>query len=364
MGLIMEPEKGNPLEVEGVLNPAAIRGPDGHLYLFPRIVAKGNYSRIGIVKVIFDKNGEPIGIERLGIALEPTTDYELRANGGGGCEDPRITFVEPLGYYVMTYTAYGPNGARIALAKSTDLFHWKRLGLATFSPYAGIEFGGVYNKDASVFPYAIPNPDKHKGLALLHRPLFEGTRPEDTIKQSHEHSRHVDLHRESIWISYCPLDLEEDGHPHICSFTSHHRLASPVEPWESLKIGGGPPPILTKHGWLFIYHGVSEANIHNGFQMCYSAGVMILNEEHPQFIKYRSKKPILTPKTVHERKGIVDEVVFPTGLDRRDDIGKPNRIDVYYGMADKVIGVARLIVPEILPSVSMKDAPKEEITNA
>jgi len=37
----MEPEQGNPLEVEGVLNPAAIRGHDGKLYLFPRLVAKG-----------------------------------------------------------------------------------------------------------------------------------------------------------------------------------------------------------------------------------------------------------------------------------------------------------------------------------
>jgi hypothetical protein len=43
LGLIMEPEAGNALEVEGVLNPAATRGPDGRLYLFPRLTAKGNY---------------------------------------------------------------------------------------------------------------------------------------------------------------------------------------------------------------------------------------------------------------------------------------------------------------------------------
>jgi beta-1,2-mannobiose phosphorylase / 1,2-beta-oligomannan phosphorylase len=47
MGVVMEPEPGNWLEVEGVLNPASARGPDGQLYLFPRLVAKGNYSRIG-----------------------------------------------------------------------------------------------------------------------------------------------------------------------------------------------------------------------------------------------------------------------------------------------------------------------------
>jgi predicted GH43/DUF377 family glycosyl hydrolase len=366
IGIIMEPEKDNPLEVEGVLNPAAVRGPDGELYLFPRIVAKGNFSRIGICKVKFDEAGDPIGVERLGIALEPEMDYELRPNGGGGCEDPRITYVEPLEHYVMAYTAYGPNGARIALARTKNLFQWERMGLVTFSPYRGIEFEGVYNKDAAVFPYAIPNPAKHKGMALLHRPLFKGTLPKDTVKQAHDpidHTRHVDLEHESIWMSYCSLDLDEKKYNHFGKFTSHHRLASPVEPWENLKIGGGAPPILTKHGWLVIYHGVSEATVHNGFQMCYSAGVMVLNEKHPQFIEYRSAHPVLTPETDHERIGVVDDVVFPTGIDRRDDLDMPDRIDVYYGMADKSIGVARLNVPDVLPSVSRRDAPLEQISS-
>src|ERR1700728_4379469 len=128
LGQIMEPEPGNPLEVEGTLNPAAVRGPDGRLYLFPRLVAQGNYSRIGIVRVQFNEDGDPVGIERLGIALEPEADYERRPDGGG-CEDARVTFVEPLGQYVMTYTAFSTKGPRIALAASKDLFHWKRLGL-------------------------------------------------------------------------------------------------------------------------------------------------------------------------------------------------------------------------------------------
>ena len=45
LGLVMEPEPGNPLEVEGVLNPAGVRGPDGQLYLFPRLVAAGQLLR-------------------------------------------------------------------------------------------------------------------------------------------------------------------------------------------------------------------------------------------------------------------------------------------------------------------------------
>jgi beta-1,2-mannobiose phosphorylase / 1,2-beta-oligomannan phosphorylase len=41
--------------------------------------------------------------------------------------------------------------------------------------------------------------------------------------------------------------------------------------------------------------------------------------------------------------------VFPTAIDRRDDLGSPDRFDVYYGMADNRIGVASLDVPELLP---------------
>jgi predicted GH43/DUF377 family glycosyl hydrolase len=50
-----------------------------------------------------------------------------------------------------------------------------------------------------------------------------------------------------------------------------------------------------------------------------------------------------------ERIGTIANVVFPTGIDRRDDLGPPERFDVYYGMADDRIGVARLEVPDLLP---------------
>jgi predicted GH43/DUF377 family glycosyl hydrolase len=349
----MESEPRNPLEAEGVLNPAAVRGPDGRLYLFPRLVAAGNYSRIGIARVQFDGAGNPTGVERLGIALEPEAEYERLPNGGGGCEDPRISFVVPLQRYVMTYTALSLKGPRIALAISEDLLHWQRLGLATFRPYKGIEFDGVDNKDAAVFPVAIPDPSGQPALAILHRPLFPGTRPEETA--CHPASRAVDLHRESIWISYCPLAMQ-DGEPyHLNHFTSHHRLAGPVASWERLKIGVGSPPILCRHGWLVVYHGVSGTAepttepTTEGRNLRYSAGVMVLSEQQPRVICYRSPQPVLTADLPQERQGIVANVVFPTGIDRRDDLGLPDRFDVYYGMADDQIGVARLDVPESLP---------------
>jgi predicted GH43/DUF377 family glycosyl hydrolase len=351
----MEPQAGNAQEVEGVLNPAAARGPDGHLYLFPRLTAKGNYSRIGIARVNFNAAGDPIGVERLGVALEPEADYELRPNGGGGCEDPRVTFVEPIQRYIMTYTAFSPRGPRIALATSVDLLHWKRLGLARFGPYAEIGFDDVDDKDASIFPVAIPNPDGIPQLALIHRPLFPGTRPEETVEGPSP--RQLDIDRESIWISYAPK-IEEDCEPdHIDIFTSHHRLATPVSPWERLKIGGGTPPMLTRQGWLVIYHGVSEMpdSCNAGRELCYSAGIMLLSKEHPQVILYRSTEPVLTPTLPQECDGTVANVVFPTGIDRRDDIGCPDRFDVYYGMADNRIGAARLDLPDCFPECAETD---------
>jgi predicted GH43/DUF377 family glycosyl hydrolase len=355
LGLVMRPEPDNPVEAEGVLNPAAVRGPDNQLYLFPRLVAQGNYSRIGIARVRFNEDGNPTGIERLGIALEPEAEYERRPNGGG-CEDPRITFVEPLQRYVMTYTALSPDGPRIALALSQDLFRWNRIGLATFRPYEGVEFDHVDNKDASIFPVAIPDPSGQPAMAILHRPLFPGTRPEETA--FHPGLRGVDCDRESIWISYCSTRMDDCEPCQLCHFGSHHRLASPVAPWERLKIGGGTPPVLTRHGWLIVYHGVGATSQpdREGRKLRYSAGVMVLSKDHPRAIRYRSAHPILTPELSQERQGIVPNVVFPTGIDRRDDLGSPARFDLYYGMADDRIGVARLDVPDFLPREGLADA--------
>jgi predicted GH43/DUF377 family glycosyl hydrolase len=247
------------------------------------------------------------------------------------------------------------------LASSADLFHWQRLGLAKFGPWHGIAFSGEDDKDASLFPIAIPNPSGHPEMAILHRPLFLGTRPEKTA--CHSASREVDLDRESIWISYCPKALDGTAPKCFCEFTSHHRLATPVAPWERLKIGGGTPPVLTHHGWLVIYHGVSELEkpSNDGHALCYSAGVMVLSKETPRVIRYRSAEPVLTPMMPQERSGIVANVVFPSGIDRRDDLASPDRFDVYYGMADYRIGVARLDVPDSLPSGGVADSPEGKV---
>ena len=56
----MSRDPSAPFEVEGVLNPATAWGTDGELYLYPRLVAEGNVSRVGKARVIL-VDGVPTG---------------------------------------------------------------------------------------------------------------------------------------------------------------------------------------------------------------------------------------------------------------------------------------------------------------
>jgi predicted GH43/DUF377 family glycosyl hydrolase len=305
LGIVMEPDPADPREAWGVLNPAAARGPDGDLYLFPRLVADGNYSRIGRARVLFE-GGDPVGVERLGIALEPEESWERR-----GVEDPRITFVKGVDLYLMTYTAFGPEGPRIAIASSSDLERWERQGLVRF----GDDFDSYDNKDAAFFPERVPGADGRPAYALLHRPANE--------------------ERPGIWVSFA-----EDPHE-LGRVVGHRRLAGPEQPWEELKIGAGPPPIRTNRGWLLLYHGVSGrlaegTDLQQAVRYC--AGAMLVDPEAVWKVVARTPEPLLEPETGEEREGIVPNVVFPTAVDERGD----TTADVYYGMADSRIGVARL----------------------
>ena len=338
LGVIMRGDAHNPDEALGVLNPATARAPDGKLYMFPRVVAAGNYSRVGIAEVIFDAAGNPTSVERRGYALEPTESYEQNARTAG-CEDPRITYVEPLRRYLMTYTAYGPLGPRIALAVSTDLLGWRRLGPVKFAFDSAlrVDFDLYDNKDAVLFPEPVHDPHGRPALALIHRPAnIQGGQvvlPEGITEP-----------RASIWLSYCALEQALADPTALLIWRDHTLLATPAQPWEETKIGAGTPPIRTPLGWLMIYHGVAGKileGVDHQPHVRYSAGAMLLGLTDPRTIVHRSTRPILAPETDEERAGIVPNVVFPTGIDMREG----GRVDIYYGMADAAIGVARLDIP-------------------
>jgi predicted GH43/DUF377 family glycosyl hydrolase len=92
---------------------------DGYIHLFFRALAKGNYSGIG-----YSKLNTPFTVaERFDTpVLFPQFDYESQ-----GVEDPRIVKIDD--HYYLTYTAYDGVNALGALAVSTDLKHFEKMGL-------------------------------------------------------------------------------------------------------------------------------------------------------------------------------------------------------------------------------------------
>ena len=336
LGPVIEPD-GDPREVEGVLNPAGTRTRDGELLLYPRSVAKGNVSRVGRVRVI-QQNGTFRAV-REGFALEPLADYERRTSPGGyGCEDPRVTFVPVLDRYLMAYTAFGPAGPRVAVAQSRDGLAWERVGLMRFDQ------PGMSNdddKDAAFFPEPVLSPHGVPSIAFYHRPMLhlsavDGRAAIPTIQRMPFEDR------ESIRIGYIPLErvLHDDGA--LLDVQESVIVLSPDEAWGSIKVGAGTPPLRIAEGWLSLFHGVDlldDSGAKPKFR--YAAGIVIHDLERPDRVLYRSPEPVLAPETALEREGIVDNVVFPTAIDERSDLG-PRVFDVYYGMADWATGAVRL----------------------
>jgi beta-1,2-mannobiose phosphorylase / 1,2-beta-oligomannan phosphorylase len=339
VGVLMSPDVREPFEVEGVLNPATAWNTDGDLLLYPRLVAAGNVSRVGRARVILD-DGVPRGVERQGVALEPDRPWEHGVRHGG-VEDPRITFIPSLGAHVMAYVAYGPFGPRPAVAISRDLERWTRLGPFQFAYDDALEIDlNLYpNKDVAFFPDVVPDPDGRASYAVLHRPMWDFSFARTS--EAAELPAGTTDPRASIWISYVPEEAAQADISALTRPAGHRFVAGSEFEWESLKVGGGPPPIRVDEGWLLIYHGVSGQITDEPFvpqtKVFYAAGAMILDAADPSQVVCRTSEPLLVPELPEELEGTVANVVFPTAIELVD-----GAYYVFYGMADAKIGVARL----------------------
>jgi beta-1,2-mannobiose phosphorylase / 1,2-beta-oligomannan phosphorylase len=335
LGAVLTPDS-DPTEAEGVLNPASARARDGRLILYPRAVAKGNISRVS--RVIIDPQAKNFGVERDGFALEPEASYELRPQPGYGCEDPRVTFIPVLDRYAMLYTALGPQGPRIALALSQDGYTWERIGLMNFR-VPGLSLGD--DKDGVLFPEPVLSPEGVRCLAFYHRPMLHLSSVDGRAAIPMIQSLAYE-DRESIRIGYVELEPALHDRQRLLDVRESIVVLSPADEWGSIKVGAGTPPVRIDEGWFSLYHGVDlidDSGPRPKFR--YSAGVVVHDLERPHIVRYRSPQPVLVPETPHERTGIVDNVVFPTAIDERADLG-PRVFDVYYGMADYAIGAARV----------------------
>jgi len=277
---ILLPKKEHPWEAEAVFNCAAIYD-NGLVHMIYRATDIAPNGKEGpyINRLGYAVSKDGIHFNRLEQPiLSNDTEQEAR-----GPEDPRI--VKIAGTFYMMYTGYGgrfPEDFRICLATSKNLIDWERQGIVLDEP----------NKDASLFP------EKIKGKYVMF------------------HRREPD-----IWIAYSD-DLK--------TWYDHKIIMKPItdSDWEYNKVGIAGPPIKTEQGWFLIYHGTSN-------EKGYCLGAALLDLDDPSKVLARQAEPILEPELDWEINGYIPKVVFSCG---QVEIG--DRIMVYYGGADTVIGVA------------------------
>jgi len=331
-GIVLKPSADfGPL---GILNPACARLRDGTLQLYPRMVAKGNVSRIGSLSTCERPDGR-LEVDFCGFALEPSAPYELRTGTDGyGCEDPRVTFIAALDRYVMAYVAFGPRAPEVAIAISDDGLQWERLGLLQFresdAPFA--------DKDAAFFPEPVLSPAGVESLAFYHRPTLQLSIGDPKVALAEIEALPMNR-REGIAIGYIALEAVRNDLKALCVAAETHRLQMPPANWGKIKAGAGAPPVRIAEGWLSVVHGVDELPHPDGAAMLrYCAGVIVHDATHIDRVVFRSPEPLFVPQERGEIRGTVSHVVFPTGIDPRG----PREFDIYYGMADYEIGRGRL----------------------
>jgi len=285
-----------------VFNAAAVCH-SGRVHLLYRAVGEDRISRFGLAS---SPDGFHFDIRSTEPVMEPdlSDPYERL-----GCEDPRVTLID--GTFYVTYTAasvypashpatLGSNGApwrvRVALASSKDF--------KTFEQH-GVIIPDADSKNAVLFPEKI-----NSRYVLLHRILPD------------------------LWI------CESDD---LLHWDNHYALIQPrAGSWDCSKVGAGAPPIKTGLGWLEFYHGVSDGGV-------YGLGVLLMDLADPRRILYRSDSPILTPDCDFEINGEVPNVVFTCGA-----VEKDGQYLVYYGCADRAIGVAMIDRDELHSEIAKR----------
>jgi predicted GH43/DUF377 family glycosyl hydrolase len=333
-GVLLE-KTGLGFENEGVLNPATIREGDS-VHLFYRAVSEGNYSSIG-----YSKLKGPLTVEeRFDIpVIFAQSEYESH-----GIEDPRLTKIDNL--YYMAYTAYNGVNALGALATSSDLKHFEKLGVIVpeitfeeFKRLAGsreplnekyLRYNGnweisesdgkksfIWDKDVIFFPKRIDGK-----IHFLHR-----IKPDIQIVAV---DRVEDLTTE-FWQNYF---LHFDEHIVLTAKQDH----------EVSYIGGGCPPIETEYGWLLIYHGVHDTI--GGY--VYSACAALLDLDEPGKEIARLPYPLFQPDQKWELHGEVNNVCFPTGTAIFDDT-----LYIYYGAADEQIACASVSLSALVTELML-----------
>jgi beta-1,4-mannooligosaccharide/beta-1,4-mannosyl-N-acetylglucosamine phosphorylase len=287
-----------PYPVNAVFNPAAAT-VDGETVLLARVEDLRGISHLTVARSANGADGWSVDTEPL---LAPAPDV---ASEQWGFEDPRVVWVGELARWAITCTAYGPAGPAVYLATTEDFATIERYGIVRHPE----------DKNAALFPNTIDGR-----WVMLHRPKteFGGAHGEIVL------SRSADL----------------------VSWSSPEQVLQPREGawWDSLRIGIGPPPLQTVHGWLLVYHGVKDTVA----GQVYRVGLALLDLDDPTRVLRRLPNWVLGPLAPYERTGDVPNVVFPCGLLHDATSGE---VRMYYGAADNSICLATALLDDLLAAV-------------
>lgn len=325
-GIILKPTN-NDFEKKAVLNPGIYQ--DGNkVHVFYRAIDEKDISTIGYALL----DGPTKIIERWDHPfMNRDFSYEKK-----GVEDPRITKIKDTFYF--TYVAYDGKNAVTCLATGKDLFKIKKRGIITaqmkydkagdlwegqelkeryflFESHLQELFGKdvlLWDKDVFIFPKKIKGK-----YVMIHRIL-----PDIQLAYFKDFK---DLKTKKFWRSYFKK-------------MSKYVVLENRYWFESRNVGAGGPPIKIPEGWLLIYHGVEELNK----KRIYHAAAAILDKNNPQKVLYRLDEPLFSPEEKWEKRGYVNNVVFPTGISLFQD-----DLYIYYGAADNSIAVAKVSLKKL-----------------
>ncbi|MCO6358334.1 hypothetical protein GBO34_06970 [Roseivirga pacifica] len=297
-----------------VFNPAAIVKNDTVFMFFraednPKAYLGGRTSRIGLAwstdGMNFNKYDRPV------VYPDSTS---LQWDYPGGCEDPRVVKA-PDGNYIMTYTSWNQDVARLSVASSRDLKNWTKHGPALLNAFDG-KFVNTWSKSGSIVT-------ERKGDELIATKV-------NGKYWMYFGERGVNLAYSEDLINWTPL-------------TDGDNLATVMETrpgyFDSFLTEPGPPALLTEQGILLIYNGkndegdIADPNIAKG---TYCGGQALFDLKDPSKFITRLDTPFICPTLPHETTGqYAAGTTFLEAL-----VPYHDKWFMYYGTADSFVGVA------------------------
>ncbi len=299
-----------------VFNPGAIVRNDTVFMLFraednPAAVLGGRTSRIGLAYstdgINFTKFPEPV--------LYPDNDAFSKWDQPGGIEDPRIVET-PEGTYIMAYTSWNKEVARLSSATSKDLKNWTKHGPVFENAHDG-KFLDIWSKSGSIVTELVDGRLIAKKINGKYH-MYWG-------------ELFVNLALSDDGIDWEPV-IEQNGElmhvfkPSLNEFDSH--LTEP-----------GPPAIYTEHGILLLYNGKNlsgEGATTKVAEGTYCGGQVLFDKNEPTKVLARLETPFICPDLPHEITGQYKAgTTFIEGL-----VFFKDKWFLYYGTADSMVGLA------------------------